>query len=644
MTSDDPVRYISEDDAAKVRDAHREISSRLEAAQEIKREIKADEPEQSEAWMLVESLSRKEGWGGLRTGVAKIVSDTRFEMTLGAVILFNMYLVTVDTDSSARDEDSPLWSMILNRLLLGVYCVELGSRIYVWRERFHKDAWNIVDVCVIGMDVAMQLLSAFFSSFPSVSILRIFRLVRLAKAYKVLKVSPELAVMMRGLMGALGALFWGMSLIFIVLTIWGILAVQIIHPLNQDVAKRGLYEGCDRCPRAFESVFQSVLTFVQQVVAGDSWGTVSVPIIELYPVTGIFFVAVLASVQLVVMNMILAGIVDCAMEARKGSLHELAKERHKEAKEAKGRILDLCQQLDEDAGGSLTLEELQKGMEDIPVFSDSMEALGIDQQQLPTVFKLMDRRGEGSINYKDFVDEIFLMQNSDPETVMVFNQFYVRQIHDKLVGGDGVLGDIRELVTQELRLLAKDASAKDQLISLSRDVEMIKNDLKAVTKDFAANAEDTLQVCAAEADNQRQHDVRSPRGLSSQALPSLELLAPKSLQLEEVTQRLEQATERSEKSLKSYSSMASAFRETPAGEMTTRLKPPPPCAQDGPTSGPKHKPCKHEAGTTMAGTETQGELANPKILEVAGPNTALHDNFYPKDLAVSGREHRTVML
>lgn len=50
--------------------------------------------------------------------------------------------------------------------------------------------------------------------------------------------------------------------------------------MNERVASKGLYDGCERCPRAFKSTFNSALTFTQQIVTGDSWGTISIPVIE----------------------------------------------------------------------------------------------------------------------------------------------------------------------------------------------------------------------------------------------------------------------------------------------------------------------------------------------------------------------------
>ena len=52
-----------------------------------------------------------------------------------------------------------------------------------------------------------------------------------------------------------------------------------------------------------------MVTFTQQVVACASWGVMTIPAIEAYPWTSVIFMDVLVSVELGLMNLILAVIV-----------------------------------------------------------------------------------------------------------------------------------------------------------------------------------------------------------------------------------------------------------------------------------------------------------------------------------------------
>merc|ERR1719482_1451238 len=177
-----------------------------------------------------------------------------------------------------------------------------------------------MDMLIVFMDVVSFCLSAVLAGMPTVSIIRIARLVRLGRSIQFLQKFPELSMMLTSLVGSIKSLLWGCLVIMMILIIYGMLAVQLIHPINKEITAAGLHEGCERCPRAFASVWQSILTFFQQLVAGDSWGQVSLHISERSPWAWFFFVLVLFSLQLLVMNVILAAVVDSAMQARSSNL------------------------------------------------------------------------------------------------------------------------------------------------------------------------------------------------------------------------------------------------------------------------------------------------------------------------------------
>merc|ERR1719482_1795152 len=136
----------------------------------------------------------------------------------------------------------------------------------VARSQFWKDGWNTFDFAIVATDALFSLGGLILGSVFPVSTLRVFRLCKLARISKVFRVFPELRIMMAGLLGSFRAIFWGTVLLVFVLLVWGIVAVQFIHPLNKTLAEKHLRDGCERCPRAYESVMQATLTFSQQIV------------------------------------------------------------------------------------------------------------------------------------------------------------------------------------------------------------------------------------------------------------------------------------------------------------------------------------------------------------------------------------------
>merc|ERR1719498_1561589 len=105
------------------------------------------------------------------------------------------------------------------------------------------------------------------------------------------------------------AIFWASCMLTGILTVFSIVAVELVNPVAQDLIKEGYWEECERCRRAFSSVFNSNLTFVQTIIAGDSWGDLALPIIERSPLTALLFLTALVSINFGVLNLILSVIV-----------------------------------------------------------------------------------------------------------------------------------------------------------------------------------------------------------------------------------------------------------------------------------------------------------------------------------------------
>eukprot|EP00929_Paragymnodinium_shiwhaense_P061601 TRINITY_DN30778_c0_g1_i2.p1 TRINITY_DN30778_c0_g1~~TRINITY_DN30778_c0_g1_i2.p1 ORF type:complete len:1138 (+),score=259.71 TRINITY_DN30778_c0_g1_i2:168-3581(+) len=305
-----------------------------------------------DSFMSLDSLSKKkqalrksqqrqsfQNWSVFRLKVYTVVRSPIFENLMTCVIFFNILVLIKETDETADDGAvaSP-WIFMTNKCLLGVYSVELLSKMFALRLSFFLDGWNVMDFMVVSSDILFMLIDTYVGEMPTMSILRIFRLVKLARAIRALNMFPELSMLLRGFMAAFRAIFWGLLLVVMVLMIWSILAVRILHKPNTRVTQRMLYEDCERCPRAFGSVWQSFLTFFQTVVAGDAWGTVALPVIEESPITIVMFICVLVSVSLALMNLILAVIVDSAQHARE-DMGESGEEEEEEIEDENGDII-----------------------------------------------------------------------------------------------------------------------------------------------------------------------------------------------------------------------------------------------------------------------------------------------------------------
>lgn len=229
------------------------------------------------------------------------------------------------------------------------------------------------------------------------------------------------------------------------LILWSIIAVEVIRPINEEVAKEGVYDGCERCTRAFGSVEQSCLTFVQQLLAGDSWGLVTIPIIERAPWTAIFFTAVLISVNLGMMNLILSVIVDKAQEARADDHAFLLTQRQQEFEASKKDLLKMCVMLDEDDSGTLSLEELLSGYDEFPRFSQAMQVMQVSKDDLPFFYTVLDMDGSGDLNYKEFIEQVHKIKSQDSQVLLVLVKAQLTELRNVMsANNSAICNDLKQ--------------------------------------------------------------------------------------------------------------------------------------------------------------------------------------------------------
>eukprot|EP00927_Polykrikos_kofoidii_P068033 TRINITY_DN63436_c0_g1_i1.p1 TRINITY_DN63436_c0_g1~~TRINITY_DN63436_c0_g1_i1.p1 ORF type:complete len:651 (+),score=109.40 TRINITY_DN63436_c0_g1_i1:36-1955(+) len=368
-----------------------------------------------------------------RIRMDKMLQSGMFGSGMFIVLMSNLYLAIYETDYRAQhgDKDLPHWVNALGSCFLLLYVAELGVRVFVYRVEFLSSMSNTVDAGIILLEVAFASVLVSWE-IPSAGPLRMFRLVRLLRAVRVMRHFRELYMMSFGMAGAFKAIIWASILISVSLLIFAIIAVELLHPINVEVAATGEYDDCSRCPRAFESVSASLLTFTQQIIAGDSWGRVSVPIIEMKPVSGFIFLCLIVVVNLGLMNLVLTVIVDSAAEARERDVYQKALDKEREFSRAKAKLTNLCHDLDTNMNGSLTLPELVNGFNMSEDFRNTLRMMDAKKEDLPMIFSILDKDSSGDVTPEEFVEQIHRLKTQDLHTLVVFIWHSVNQITEVL--------------------------------------------------------------------------------------------------------------------------------------------------------------------------------------------------------------------
>lgn len=375
-----------------------------------------------------------EHWSEHRKAVANLLQTKAFKTLVPVLIILSVCLCIVQTELRANGHTPPLWADIFEGAFQLFFIAEVSLRIHAQRWEFFKSSWNNLDLAVVIADTVLTILEEALENVrgPPASILRMFRIIRTLRISRVLVDFRELYLIVHGMLSAVKTICWGLFMITVFLTIWSIVAVEVLHPLNKDLAAEGVYSGCDRCERAFSTISHCVLTFLQTIVAGDSWGVLAVPLIERHPWTVVIFAGVLGSVQLGLMNLILAVIVDRATDARQEDSYFQHLNKEEQYESYKKSMEKICADIDNDGSGMITKDELLSGVGESPEFTNLLKLMDISKDELGAVFNILDTDRSGSISHKEFVQQLHKMRNGDSHTLLMLVK------HDVMCVGDAV--------------------------------------------------------------------------------------------------------------------------------------------------------------------------------------------------------------
>lgn len=280
---------------------------------------------------------------------------------------------------------------------------------------------------------------------------------------------------MVGLIGAMRAIFWGMMLLTFALLVWAVIGVQFIHPLNLRIAATGFYDDCERCPRAYGSVGQSLTTLLQQNVAGDAWAEVTVPIIEHYPAAGLYFIGVMMTVSMALLNLILGVVVNIAMQSRDDLQAEMEQEKAMHRINVHHHLQAVCNEMDTDGSGELSRTELLKGYKENEPFRDTLNELDIQEEDLEVLWAMLDSDKDGSVPYTTFIVKSYEMKSSVTQFMLAYIKYYVTRIKDQIC----------EILTHEknemesLQRLEQD-ELRHELVKIEQEEEQLAKGINSI--------------------------------------------------------------------------------------------------------------------------------------------------------------------
>jgi voltage-gated sodium channel len=242
-----------------------------------------------------------------------IIGDPRTERVIMTLIILNAITLGLETSPTVMAH----WSTVLHLVdhaILGIFVLEVASRIVVYRSQFFRDPWSIFDFIVVG--IALVPATEAFSVLRALRVLRVLRLIT---------VLPSLRRVVGGLIAALPGMGSIVLLLAVLYYVFSVMATQLFGAAF---------------PEWFGTIGASAYSLFQ-IMTLESWSMGIVrPVMEKFPYAWAFFVPYIIVTTFAALNLFI-GVVVNAMQS----------EHAKEAEEQREMIHDETASLGDEIKG-----------------------------------------------------------------------------------------------------------------------------------------------------------------------------------------------------------------------------------------------------------------------------------------------------
>jgi voltage-gated sodium channel len=245
-----------------------------------------------------------------RDRVEALVEHRRVQQFIIWVIVANAATLGLETSPAVtRDFGGALH--VADRVMLGIFVVELGLRLYAYRWRFFRDSWNVFDFLIVGI-----------SLIPTAGPFSVLRAMRVLRVLRLISAVPAMRRVVNGLLAAVPGMASIGALLALVIYVAGVMATKLFGHIS---------------PHYFGDLGTTLFTLFQ-TMTGEAWPDIAREVMAAAPLAWIFFVIYILISSFAVLNLFIAVIVN-GMEKSVTTDLVNAEEEHAAAQAASDQLI-----------------------------------------------------------------------------------------------------------------------------------------------------------------------------------------------------------------------------------------------------------------------------------------------------------------
>ncbi len=234
----------------------------------------------------------------MKQTIHTLVESSRFQNFIMGLIVLNGITMGFETSKSLVLDYGTFFTWF-NGFVITVFTIEIMLRIYTYKTAFFKDPWSIFDFVIVAISLVPA--SAGFEIFRVLRVLRLFRLITIVPQMR------KIIVALLSVIPGIGSIAGLLTLFFY---IFAIMSTQLFG---------------EKFPEWFGTLGESFYTLFQ-VMTLESWSMGIVrPIMEAYPLAWVFFVPFIFLSTFIIVNLIIAIVVDAMNEMNESEEESIAK-------------------------------------------------------------------------------------------------------------------------------------------------------------------------------------------------------------------------------------------------------------------------------------------------------------------------------
>jgi voltage-gated sodium channel len=233
-----------------------------------------------------------------RVRMGSWIESSPIQYFIVGLIALNAVTLGLETSASVMAVYGDVLRAI-DRVILTVFVVEIGIKLFARGPRFFRDPWNIFDFTVVAIAL-----------IPASGPLAVLRALRVLRVLRLVSMVPRLRFVVEALLRAVPGISSIAALMLLLFYVFSVIAV-------------GLFG--DRFPEWFGTIGAAMYTLFQ-IMTLESWSMGIVrPVMAEYPYAWAFFIPFILVATFTMLNLFIGIIVD-TMQSMQSTQHEEQRE------------------------------------------------------------------------------------------------------------------------------------------------------------------------------------------------------------------------------------------------------------------------------------------------------------------------------